>query len=84
MPLKPYHSHPRGGTIRHSRGVLTCGRQRFACWGVAAVAKESHDEVLDRFHRHGVMQAGRLEKGKLVVMPAFGAGMSWGHTIFRW
>jgi 3-oxoacyl-[acyl-carrier-protein] synthase-3 len=28
--------------------------------------------------------AGRLEKGKLVVMPAFGAGMSWGHTLLRW
>tara|TARA_R110002096_G_scaffold236343_2_gene426843 strand:- start:741 stop:1742 length:1002 start_codon:yes stop_codon:yes gene_type:complete len=28
--------------------------------------------------------AGRLEKGKLVVMPAFGAGMAWGHTLLRW
>ena len=28
--------------------------------------------------------AGRLEKGKLVVMPAFGAGMAWGHTVLRW
>lgn len=28
--------------------------------------------------------AGRLVKGKLVVMPAFGAGMSWGHTLLRW
>ena len=29
-------------------------------------------------------EAGRLEKGKLVVMPAFGAGMAWGHTVLRW
>ncbi|MEC7583900.1 MAG: beta-ketoacyl-ACP synthase III [Planctomycetota bacterium] len=29
-------------------------------------------------------QAGRLEKGKLAVMPAFGAGMAWGHVLFRW
>ncbi|MGC6487451.1 MAG: beta-ketoacyl-ACP synthase III [Planctomycetota bacterium] len=28
--------------------------------------------------------AGRLQKGKLVVMPAFGAGMAWGHTLLRW
>jgi len=28
--------------------------------------------------------AGRLEKGKLIVMPAFGAGMAWGHTLLRW
>ena len=28
--------------------------------------------------------AGRLEKGKLVLMPAFGAGMAWGHTLLRW
>jgi len=27
---------------------------------------------------------GRLEKGKLVVMPAFGAGMAWGHVLLRW
>ena len=28
--------------------------------------------------------AGRLQKGKLVVMPAFGAGMAWGHVLLRW
>lgn len=28
--------------------------------------------------------AGRLQKGKLVVMPAFGAGMAWGHLLLRW
>lgn len=28
--------------------------------------------------------AGRLVKGKLVVMPAFGAGMAWGHVLLRW
>lgn len=27
---------------------------------------------------------GRLEKGKLVVIPAFGAGMAWGHLLLRW
>ncbi len=29
-------------------------------------------------------EAGRLQKGKLVVMPAFGAGMTWGHLVVRW
>jgi 3-oxoacyl-[acyl-carrier-protein] synthase-3 len=29
-------------------------------------------------------EAGRLEKGKLIVMPAFGAGMAWGHILLRW
>ena len=29
-------------------------------------------------------QAGRMQKGKLVVMPAFGAGMAWGHLLLRW
>jgi 3-oxoacyl-[acyl-carrier-protein] synthase-3 len=28
--------------------------------------------------------AGRLQKGKLAVMPAFGAGMAWGHVLLRW
>jgi 3-oxoacyl-[acyl-carrier-protein] synthase-3 len=28
--------------------------------------------------------AGRLQKGKLVVMPAFGAGMTWGQFLLRW
>lgn len=28
--------------------------------------------------------AGRLQKGKLVVCPAFGAGMAWGHILLRW
>jgi len=28
--------------------------------------------------------AGRLQKGKLVVLPAFGAGMAWGHLLLRW
>jgi 3-oxoacyl-[acyl-carrier-protein] synthase-3 len=27
---------------------------------------------------------GRLVKGKLAVLPAFGAGMAWGHVVFRW
>jgi 3-oxoacyl-[acyl-carrier-protein] synthase-3 len=30
------------------------------------------------------LEAGRLQKGKLVVMPAFGAGMAWGHLLLRW
>jgi 3-oxoacyl-[acyl-carrier-protein] synthase-3 len=29
-------------------------------------------------------EAGRMQKGKLVVMPAFGAGMAWGHVLLRW
>ena len=28
--------------------------------------------------------AGRLKKGKLAVMPAFGAGLAWGHIVLRW
>jgi len=28
--------------------------------------------------------AGRMQPGKLVVMPAFGAGMAWGHLLLRW
>jgi 3-oxoacyl-[acyl-carrier-protein] synthase-3 len=29
-------------------------------------------------------EAGRLQPGKLVLMPAFGAGMAWGHLLLRW
>jgi 3-oxoacyl-[acyl-carrier-protein] synthase-3 len=29
-------------------------------------------------------EAGLLEKGKLVCMPAFGAGLTWGHVLVRW
>ncbi len=28
--------------------------------------------------------AGRLEKGKIVCMVAFGAGLMWGHVLVRW
>ena len=27
---------------------------------------------------------GRVEKGKLVVLVAFGAGLTWGGTLLRW
>lgn len=30
------------------------------------------------------VRAGRLEKGKLVVLVAFGAGLTWGGTLLRW
>jgi 3-oxoacyl-[acyl-carrier-protein] synthase III len=30
------------------------------------------------------LRAGRLEKGKLCVMVAFGAGLTWGGTLVRW
>ncbi|MBK8098440.1 MAG: ketoacyl-ACP synthase III [Planctomycetes bacterium] len=30
------------------------------------------------------LEAGRLVPGKLAVMPAFGAGMAWGHLLVRW
>ena len=29
-------------------------------------------------------EAGRLEKGKLVCLVAFGAGLTWGHSLLRW
>jgi len=29
-------------------------------------------------------EQGQLPKGKLVVMPAFGAGLAWGHVVIRW
>jgi 3-oxoacyl-[acyl-carrier-protein] synthase-3 len=29
-------------------------------------------------------RAGRFEKGKLVVLVAFGAGLTWGGTLIRW
>jgi 3-oxoacyl-[acyl-carrier-protein] synthase-3 len=29
-------------------------------------------------------ETGRLTKGKLVLLPAFGAGMAWGHILLRW
>jgi len=29
-------------------------------------------------------RGGRLEKGKLVVLAAFGAGLTWGGTLLRW
>jgi 3-oxoacyl-[acyl-carrier-protein] synthase-3 len=30
------------------------------------------------------VRAGRMEKGKLVVMVAFGAGLTWGGALLRW
>ena len=30
------------------------------------------------------VRAGRVEKGKLVVLVAFGAGLTWGGTLIRW
>ncbi|NOT30934.1 MAG: 3-oxoacyl-ACP synthase, partial [Planctomycetes bacterium] len=30
------------------------------------------------------VRAGRIEKGKLVVLVAFGAGLTWGGTLLRW
>ena len=30
------------------------------------------------------LAAGRVEKGKLVVLVAFGAGLTWGGTLIRW
>ncbi len=29
-------------------------------------------------------EQGRMEKGKLVCAVAFGAGLTWGHVLFRW
>jgi 3-oxoacyl-[acyl-carrier-protein] synthase-3 len=33
---------------------------------------------------HEAVEQGRLEKGKLVVLVAFGAGLTWGGTLIRW
>ena len=30
------------------------------------------------------IREGRVEKGKLVVLVAFGAGLTWGATLLRW
>lgn len=30
------------------------------------------------------LEAGRLEKGKLVILVAFGAGVTWGASLLRW
>jgi hypothetical protein len=30
------------------------------------------------------VREGRIEKGKLVVLVAFGAGLTWGGTLLRW
>ena len=35
--------------------------------------------VLDELAR-----AGRLQRGQLVCLAAFGAGLSWGTTLLRW
>tara|TARA_R110002126_G_scaffold41590_10_gene120894 strand:- start:563 stop:1552 length:990 start_codon:yes stop_codon:yes gene_type:complete len=33
---------------------------------------------------HEAVEAGRMQKGKLVVLVAFGAGLTWGATLLRW
>jgi len=33
---------------------------------------------------HEAWQAGRLESGKLVILVAFGAGLTWGASLLRW
>ncbi|MCC7013775.1 MAG: ketoacyl-ACP synthase III [Planctomycetes bacterium] len=33
---------------------------------------------------HEALEQGRIEKGKLVVFVAFGAGLTWGGTLVRW
>jgi 3-oxoacyl-[acyl-carrier-protein] synthase-3 len=33
---------------------------------------------------HEALEQGRIEKGKLVVFVAFGAGLTWGGTLIRW
>jgi len=57
----------------------------------------SEDKVFVNIHKYGntsaasvpialdeANRAGKLESGKLVVMCAFGAGLSWGGTLVRW
>ncbi|MCR9246809.1 MAG: ketoacyl-ACP synthase III [bacterium] len=54
--------------------MLYCNIDRYGNTSAASVPmalREAHE-------------AGRLQKGKLVVMPAFGAGMTWGHIVVRW
>lgn len=33
---------------------------------------------------HEAVQAGRIQKGDLVVLAAFGAGLTWGASLIRW
>jgi 3-oxoacyl-[acyl-carrier-protein] synthase III len=33
---------------------------------------------------HEAVEAGRMQKGKLVILVAFGAGLTWGATLLRW
>jgi len=33
---------------------------------------------------HQSLEAGKLHKGDLVVLAAFGAGFTWGGTLLRW
>jgi 3-oxoacyl-[acyl-carrier-protein] synthase-3 len=33
---------------------------------------------------HEALEQQRVEKGKLVVFVAFGAGLTWGATLVRW
>jgi 3-oxoacyl-[acyl-carrier-protein] synthase-3 len=57
----------------------------------------SHEKVFMNIDKYGntsaatvpmaldeALRAGRLHKGKLVVLVAFGAGLTWGGTLLRW
>jgi 3-oxoacyl-[acyl-carrier-protein] synthase-3 len=33
---------------------------------------------------HEAVEAGKLERGKLVLLVAFGAGLTWGYNLIRW
>ena len=33
---------------------------------------------------HEAVEQGRIEKGKLVILVAFGGGLTWGGTLIRW
>lgn len=54
--------------------LVYCNIERFGNTSAASVPIALSEAVAN----------GRLQKGKLVVMPAFGAGLAWGHLVFRW
>ena len=64
---------------------------------VAKTLKLREDQVFNNIMRYGnttaasipialheAIQAGKVEEGDLVVLTAFGAGLTWGANLIRW